>query len=358
MNKRKTLTILGAGGTGHAMAAYFSLCGLDVCLCDSAEYGDRFAAIEKQGGIELRGNSGKSGLVMPALVTTDFQKAMEHADRVFICAPADRHEEFARYCAPYVRKEHCFCISNGNLGSPIFKKVFREAGAPEAVVGELAGNLGSCRLLDGAAAVIALPVGEKKVSAYPASQTQELIDAFAGVIPMTPASHIFEAALNSPNVVIHLAGSLLSATAVEKAGNAFRLFTDGMSDAAQACIAAVEGERNAVMNKLGFTIYESITDFIKEIRDPKNYPELDVFRTLDGPSSMRHRYIREDALAGVSLLLSLGEEYGVSLPVQRAFLTLASAINSEDYYGKGRTLKNLGLDGLTADELVGKLLGA
>lgn len=354
---QKTLTIFGAGGTGHAMTAYFSLRGLSVCLCDSAEYESRFTAIEARSGIELRGSSGENGVVMPALLTTDFQKAMAHSDRVFICAPADRHEELARACAPYVRETHCVCISNGNLGAPVFKRIFQEAGTPDIVVGELAGNLGSCRLLDNAAVVIALPVGGKKVAAYPASQTPKLIEAFADVLPMTPASHIFEAALNSPNVVIHLAGSLLSATAVERAGDAFCFFTDGMSDAAQTCISAVESERDALMNKLGFTIYEPITDFIKEIRDPAGHPELDIFRTLDGPSSMRHRYIREDALAGVSLLVSLGEAYGVQMPVQRAFLTLASVINGEDYYGKGRTLKNLGLDGLTADELVGKLLG-
>lgn len=66
--------------------------------------------------------------------------------------------------------------------------------------------------------MIALPVGEK-AAGYSASQTQRMIEAFADVLPMAPAAHIFEAALDSPNVVIHVAGSLLSATAVERAGD-------------------------------------------------------------------------------------------------------------------------------------------
>ena len=355
---RDTLTILGAGGTGHAMAAYFSLCGKEVCFCDTPEYTERLETVRRMGGITLSGNSGKNGKAMPAMVTTDFSKALAFSDRVFVCAPATRHEELAAACAPFIKKDHIICISNGNLGSPIFLREFRKAGAPEeAIVAELAGNLGSCRFGEGATAVIALPMGGKKVAAFPAAKTQKVIDAFADVISMTPAAHIFEGALNSPNVVIHLVGSLMNATLVQKMGKDFCLFRDGMSDAVHACIAAVEKERDALMNALGYEIYDSHAEFISEIRDIKGHPELDVFRTLDGPSDMKHRYIREDAFAGVSLFVSLGEEYGIPTPVQSAFLTIAGAVNGEDYYATGRTLKNLGLKGLDRDELARALLG-
>lgn len=353
-----TLTIFGAGGTGHAMAAYFTACGLAVCLCDTEEYTPRFHAIRDNEGIDLQGNSGKNGRIMPALVTTDFAAAMAHSRRVFICAPATRHEEIASRCAPHAKEDHIICISNGNLGSPVFKRIFDEAGAPESVIfAELAGNLGSCRLLDNAVAVIALPMGGKTVSAFPACDTPKVIEAFSNVIPMSPAANIFEGALNCPNVLIHLAGSILNATSVEKMGKSFCFFTHGVSNVAQTCIAAVEKERDALLNKLGFAIYDSHAAFIGEIMDKEGHPELDEFRTLDGPDSMQHRYISEDAIAGVSLMLSLGEEYDIPMPVQSAFMAIASAVNGEDYYAKGRTLANLGMKGLTIDALTRKLVG-
>lgn len=357
--QNNTLTIIGAGGTGHAMAAYFTQCGLDVCFCDTSAYKERMDDIRRQNGIKLVGNSGKNGIVMPKLITSDFQAAMCFSNRVFVCVPATRHVEIAKACAPFVTEQHIFCISPGNLGSPVFRRVFQSAGISEkTLVSELAGNLGSCRLIGPAEAVIALPMGEKKVAAYPASKTEEVISAFSDVIPMESATHIFEAALNSPNVVIHLPGSLLSATQVEKSGDGFCLFTDGMSDAAAACIAAVEKERDKLMEKLGFSVYESAAEFINEIRQPQEHPELDAFRKLDGPSSLQHRYICEDALAGDSLLLSLGDEYGVPMPVLRSFMMIACTINGTDFYGQGRTLRNLGLAGLSPEELKCKLLGS
>lgn len=352
------LTVIGAGGTGHAMAAYYTACGHEVCFCDTDSYGKYFADIRANGGIDLRGNSGKTGLYMPAVVTSDFAEAMAFCNRVFICASATRHEEIAKLCAPHVTANHIICISNGNLGSPIFKRVFAEAGAPEGcVVAELAGNLGSCRLLEGAVAVIALPMGGKKVAAYPACDTQKVIDAFADVIALTPAANIFEGALNCPNVVIHLAGSLMNATSVERMGKEFCFFTHGVSEAVQNVIAAIEAERDAMFRVLGFKTYDSHAEFIGEIRDVVGHPELNEFRTLDGPDSMKHRYITEDAIAGVSLMLSLGEEYGIPMPVQGGMMAIACAVNGENYYAKGRTLENLGLKGLTVDALTRKLLG-
>ena len=352
----KTLTIIGAGGTGHAMAAYFTLCGLEVCFCDLPAYRERLDAIREKGGIDLTGNGGKKGLAMPALVTDSFEEAMGFSHRVFVCVPAPRHEEIAEACAPFVTDQHVFCICPGNLGSPVFKRVFGKR-RKEVLLSELAGNLGSCRLIAPAEAVIALPVGPKAVAAYPASRTQEVIEAFSDVIGMTAAGHIFEAALNGPNTVIHLAGSILSAAQIERAGSRFRFFTDGVSEAVQTCIAAVEKERDAVLEAMGFKIYESYADFIGEIRDPVNHPELDVFRQLDGPDSLKHRYIHEDALASDALLLSLGKTYGVPTPVLESFMTIASAINGIDYEAEGRNLANLGLSGLTKEDLIAVLCG-
>jgi opine dehydrogenase len=50
-------------------------------------------------------------------------------------------------------------------------------------------------------------------------------------------------------------------------------------------------------------------------------------------------------------MVSLGELVNQPLPIARGILALASAINGVDYLNTGRTLKNLGLAGLSVEEL-------
>ena len=58
---------------------------------------------------------------------------------------------------------------------------------------------------------------------------------------------------------------------------------------------------------------------------------------------MRHRYVSEDALVGVSLIISLGEMLGAPSPLARAMVSFASIMNDFDYLKHGKTLDNLGL---------------
>ena len=89
--------------------------------------------------------------------------------------------------------------------------------------------------------------------------------------------------------------------------------------------------------------------------DRTSRPELDYFRALDGPSDFSHRYVSEDAACGMAMLVSLGKEYQIPVPFLEALLVITQAINGEDYLVSGRTLENLGLNGLTKEELRKKL---
>ena len=66
---------------------------------------------------------------------------------------------------------------------------------------------------------------------------------------------------------------------------------------------------------------------------------------------MSHRYISEDAFAGDCLLVSLGEALGVDTPVLRSAVTMAGVLNGVNYLKEGLTLKSLGLEGRSADEI-------
>ena len=62
-----------------------------------------------------------------------------------------------------------------------------------------------------------------------------------------------------------------------------------------------------------------------------------------------------NAACGAAMLVSLGRQYRVPMPVTGAFLTIAGLLGGRDYAAQGRTLENLGLAGRTEAQLLAAL---
>ena len=139
-------------------------------------------------------------------------------------------------------------------------------------------------------------------------------------------------------------------------GPALAFFLDGLGESSIRCFGVLEGERDAVMARVGLRVYGPPSEgFMRTLPDRGSHPELDLFRGLDGPSGFTHRYVSEDAACGLAMLVSLGRRYGVPVPLTEAFLAIAGVLGGRDYAAQGRTLESLGLAGLTAEQLLAAL---
>lgn len=351
------IAIIGCGSTGEAIAAWFSLQGKRVALCDTEHFLPRMEIMRGRGGILLRGNAGLTGRAMPALLTTDFAEALASSPRVLVCVPASRHAETARLCRPWLTTEHCVLVVPGNMGSLVFRSVLAEDGlcaANRACMAEMSDNLWACRTTGPAEVLVALPMKDKRVAALPAGDTPRMLEAFKDMLPLAAGGNVLETALNSPNVVTHVAGCVPNATGIDRSGGNFAFFRDGLSSPVIRCSAAVEAERDAVLERLGLARYMEVTALSERLMR-EIPPGFEAFVELDGPDNLRHRYVEEDAMCGMALLVSLAEACDVDVPVARSVLCLAGVFNGRDYAGTGRNLKNLGLAGLTPPEIMARL---
>ena len=354
----KKITILGAGSAGMTTAAWLEMDGWEVTLWDTPDQAGDFEAIRRQGGIILRGGSGRTGCRMPHRLTTDLREALEGTQRVLICTSAARHGEMARLIAPLAREGQAFLLNPGNFGSFLLRRELEKAGRTGVLLGELSSCLWACRRTAPGEVLSANPLKTGKAAALPAADTPALLAAFEGVFPLEAAENVLEAALNSPNVISHVAGAVLNAVEIEKKGEEYAFFLDGLGESVLRCFAVLEKERNAVLEKMGLSVYNpSSQGFMRSIMDRDSHPELDWFRGLDGPSSFQHRYVSEDAACGLAMLVSLGRQYQVPTPLAQAFLTVAGVINGTDYLASGRTLESLGLGGLSPQDLLARLAG-
>jgi opine dehydrogenase len=344
------ITVLGAGGTGLAAAADLTLAGCRVTLYEEPEFEKNLRVVADRGGITLTG-AGRTGLAKIDRVTTDIREALDGARVILVAMVASRHMRIGRLCAPVLRDGQVVVFSPGNAGSLVLSNILRETNPrPEVKIAELEGNLYPCRVTGEAEAVIAMPVKSKYVAAFPARDTAAVIAALSPFYAMQPATNVIEAALNSPNVVIHLAASLLNLGAIERSNGAYYLYRSGLTPSVLRCVEAIQEEKLHLFKTLGYN-ERSPLDHLKKVAKTDEFTDLDLFRGLIGPTSAKHRYITEDASTGVSLMISLGEMLGVPLPTAKALVSLASAINQVDYLATGRSLGNLGIPPMTADQL-------
>lgn len=344
----KKVTVIGGGGTAIFMAAYFTLQGHQVTVCDQEWHGAKLRAVQQAGNaVDMVGNGGQGHAVIHK-ITFDVAEALADAEIVLVSAMAKRHADVAEWIAPHLRDGQTVLISSGNCGSIVFKK---KLGGKKVVVGEMQGNFGPCRLVDPTTVTCAFPMGgEKPVAAFPAKDNNALVAAYSQIYPCRAVKNVFQSTLSSPNVAIHLAGTLMNAGNLESRKD-FRLYQDGMTPSVAAVIDAVEDERELVMEAMGYPKTRAVGQIYSLMEFPK-HPELAQFRVLAGPvKGVRDRYVVEDATVGNSLLASLGKALNIKTSVVDALIAIASVLNQEDFYAGGITLENLGLAGKSVEEI-------
>ena len=143
--KIKNITVIGAGSTGHAAAAIYSMKGFAVTLFDHEEFAPRLSRVRELGGVALRGKV--RGIGQVARVSTSPEEAIPGAELIAVHVMSPRHEEVARTIAPYLHDGQHILIVPGNLGAFVFRRVFRELGVTaDVTVTDQEGNLCPCRL--------------------------------------------------------------------------------------------------------------------------------------------------------------------------------------------------------------------
>ncbi|MDR2107833.1 MAG: NAD/NADP octopine/nopaline dehydrogenase family protein [Coriobacteriales bacterium] len=341
----KKVAVLGGGASGLMMAADNLLRGNEVRLWEDTEhFAENLSAVEAAGGIELTGAAITGRAPVPAL-SSSMAQVVEGADVVLIAALTQRHEQIYTELAPLLKDGQAVCFSAGNGSSIGLKRLV--AKTADLVVGEMSGNIYPCRLIAPARLVSAFAYKPKAVAAFPATDTDRLIAAFAEVYEFVPTQNVLAALLNSPNITVHLAGSLLNACAIDR-NPGFLLYTDGLSENVLKVAGAVEAEKALVLEALGYPVVRHIA-MLTQVATYGEYPEFEIFRSLAGPSALNHRYVTEDARFGQRILLSVAKALGINLPVNRALVLLAGVINDVDYLAEGVTLATLGCTAVTVD---------
>ena len=105
------ITVIGAGNSGLATAAYFKKYGYFVTLWNRTE--TNIANLKQSRKIKVSGIWNTTFIV--DIVTSDIKEAILGTDLILVTTPSDSHKDIARLIAPYKKREHYYIESRENF---------------------------------------------------------------------------------------------------------------------------------------------------------------------------------------------------------------------------------------------------
>jgi opine dehydrogenase len=196
------------------------------------------------------------------------------------------------------------------------------------------------------------------LAATPRAGTERLLDLVSDVWPAVEnAASVFQTTLQNGNPVIHPAVTLLNAGLLERTGGGFLFYEEGVTESVGRLIEAVDLERLAIAEALGVTVLSEPEigirqGYMTEHNYSTAYSRAPGFLGIRAQSQLDHRYLTEDVGYSLILFADLAARIGVPTPVMDAVIQVASVVLARDFRGEGRrTLRTLGLDGMSREEL-------
>lgn len=346
------VAVLGGGNGCFAAAADAALAGHEVRLWrrDAAAVAEHVAA---GGTIAVRDAAGRH-VAKPALITADLAAAVRGAELILIPLPATAQEDLAPRLAPHLSAGQVVYLPPGTLGSALFAHHAHLAGVRDVAFAEtgtlpwLVRKRGAFEIAITTRAV-RLPTGvfPGRLAAHAVAVIGQ---AFPGAIE--PCGDALSGALMNGGPTIHAPLIIMNAGAIDRfarGGPDFDIHNEGTQPAVRRATDALDAERIALREVLGYGApHFPLAHHYNKEGELWMYPRFshsDLQDSNDWRERLdltQHRYMAEDTLMGLPLLLSVARVAGMEMPLTAAFASIGRAVSGRPF---GRSLESVGLGG-------------
>ena len=345
----KSVAVIGAGNGGTAIAAYLSSIGTKVHLCDL--FPEYLKGIQEDGGITmtLDGKTSKHAL---ELVTGDLAQAINGVKLIMVVTPSFTHKMIAEACCDALTDGQIVVLNPGRTGGAVeFMSAIRAKGCKADIT-----------IAEAQTLVYSVEIyGVKKeltLGTFPANRTQMVLDELNPLYPQfVPAKNCLETSLSNIGALFHPAPVLLNIGRIESDPNGFRYYWDGISPSTAVLVKGIDAERQAVAAAYGVQIlsaeewmlqsYETYGDSLYEL-----IQHNEAYGDIKAPKNIQVRYVTEDVPMSLVPIAELGKIAGVATPNIDAVIQLTSTIYQRDFRAEGRNAKNLGLEGMSMEQVI------
>lgn len=353
--KQLSFAVIGGGHGGQGIAAYLGYLGHKINL-----YNRTLSHVEKikeQGFIEMKGCICGKGSIH--LVTNDIEQAIEGVDVIMVVLPANAHRSIAGLIAPYVTAGQYIVLNPGRTGGALeFNDVIRKTNTTKDIcIIEAQTMLFACRVVQDGTVHMHSKKNEVKVAALPAMRTKEFINAISHVLPeFIEARSVLDTSFNNVGALLHPIPTILNCARIENTNGDFLYYIDGITPGVARIIEEVDFERMQIANTLGAEVislkkwlgytYGAYGDTLCEA-----LAKVKGYWGIKAPAGLDNRYIFEDVPQSLVPIADMGRYLGIETPTIDSIIQLASVLHNKNYFKLGRKVEDMGLDGMSLDEI-------
>lgn len=349
------IAVIGAGNGGQSIAGYLALRGYETSLYDIDV--QKMDILKQKGGIELTGRIEGFGKI--DCITTDIAEAVKGAQIVMVTTVANAHRAVAKSMATYVEEGQVIILNPGRTcGTLVFNQTLQTEGCTKRYyLGEAQTLVYACRVIENGKVNIIGVKDEVFLSGLPASDTDYILSKINPMYPcFVKADNVLRTSLENIGAMFHPCVCLFNAATIERQDE-FWFYRD-MTEQVARFIEKFDQERLAVGKAYGVDLL-SVTEWIKfAYKDTegdtlcermKNNP---AYHDIKAPGTIFTRQLTEDIPTGVLPIMELGKAAGVEVPLLTSMVNTIEALLDIDLHTNGRSLKNLGLEGKSKDEIL------
>jgi len=353
--KEMVWCVAGAGNGGIAMAGHLGILGFPVQMYNRTD--EHLNAIRWYKGIDIEGSVQGFGPVL--LASSHIEEAINGADVIMIVTPSTAHYGLATIMAPFLKDGQIVVLNPGRTGGALeFRAVLeRQHCGAKVVIVEAQTFIYASRMISRHRAHIYRVKNGVPVSALPSFLTPTVLKVLDVAFPQFIAgSNVLATSLENIGAVFHPALTLMNAAWIESTGGDFEYYLQGISPSVAKVLQAIDDERLALARALGIrtvsarewlylTYDASGADLCSAIRATTSYAGIKAPRTID------HRYVWEDVPMSLVPMASMAQMYKVDTPAIDLTIDLANLMHGCDYRANGRTVRTLGIEGLSVEDL-------
>ena len=351
---RSKIAVLGAGHGGLAMAGHLALMGHKVNLFNRGE--ERLWGVTSSGLIEVTGEVEGFGKIN--LATTTMKDAIKGVELIMVVVPASGHRWMAEQMAPHLVDGQIVVLHPGRtFGALEFIRVLNGMKVKaDVIVSEAQTFIYASRATGPSQVQIfrikhSIPVASVRAHLIP-----NVINKLRQFYPQfMPGDNIFKTSMENIGSVFHPALCVLNAGWIEHDTD-FQFYHEGVTPSVAKILEKIDEERVRVAEALGiraitarqwlYMAYSSTGQTLfQAMRKNSGY------RGILAPRALKMRYLDEDIPFSLVPIASIGKMFKVETPTIDSVIHLGSEINSADYWAMGRTVENLGIQGMSLREI-------
>jgi opine dehydrogenase len=349
------VAVLGAGHAGRGLVSYLSICGIDVALYNRT-IGNVKGILDRR-GIDVHGIV--EAFAPIPLVTDDMAAAIVGRNILIVTVPAQAHPFFAKTIGPHLESDQTVLLMPGRTGGALeFARLLRSNSyTDDILLGEAQTFSFVSRTTGPDSVLISSIKNSVRISSFPSTSNQRLLESLKRLpLVFELAEDVMETSLNNIGAMLHPTPTILSAGLLESRQGGYNHYHDAISETVGHLVERMDAERVSVAREFSAQPV-SLLEWLRNTYDAKGVTLYECIRsifTYDGigsPSSLEHRYVLEDVPTGLVPISNLGTLAGVETPAIDAVINIACQLYRHDFWGSGRNLESLGLEGLSPREV-------